>query len=115
MAATLTATGRRSHQVTLKSAGTPAADGDGGSTIPMTTLASGIWASILTAAAQDMERITAGTVLAQASVIVTIPYIAGVTPRTQVLYGSRTLDVLSVTNVEEANRELVLLCAEVVT
>lgn len=42
-------------------------------------------------------------------------YRSGVTPKMRVSYDSRTFDIKSVINVNERNRELVLMCEEVVS
>ena len=41
-------------------------------------------------------------------------YVAGVTAKMRVLYGARIFNVLSVINPEERNREIVLMCKELV-
>ncbi|MFA5866915.1 MAG: phage head closure protein [Actinomycetota bacterium] len=43
-----------------------------------------------------------------------IRYTAGITPDMKVLFGSRTFDILSIIDREERNREMELMCAEVV-
>ena len=43
-----------------------------------------------------------------------IRYRSGVVPKMRVSYDSRTFDIVSVVNVEERDRELVLMCEEVV-
>lgn len=103
----------RPHQVTLSNPGAPVPDGEGGSTQTPVTLAT-VMASIVPATARDLERITSGTVLAQASQVVTIPYVPGVTSRTSVQFKGRVLSVLGITNPEERNIELILVCTEVV-
>jgi SPP1 family predicted phage head-tail adaptor len=58
------------------------------------------------------EQIQAEQVNAQHRIMVTMRYIAGITPRMRVAYGSRTFNVQAVTNVEERNEQLVLTCTE---
>jgi head-tail adaptor len=70
------------------------------------------WASITPATAADLERIAAGTVVASATHIVRMRYHPGVTLRTTVRFGTRSLQVTGLQNVEERNRELVLVCRE---
>lgn len=43
---------------------------------------------------------------------INLRYLAGVTPKMRVSYGSRLFDILSVINVDESNRELQLMCRE---
>lgn len=108
------AAGRRVQSVTLQNPAEPTPDGDGGYLLtPPTTLAV-VRAAITRAGARQLERITSGTVLAQATHLVTIPYIAGVTTKTSILFGSRTFHITDVNNQDERNRELQLICAEVV-
>ena len=45
---------------------------------------------------------------------VRIRYVAGVTPRMRIVFGTRTFQISSITNTEERNVELVLLCREAV-
>jgi SPP1 family predicted phage head-tail adaptor len=106
------AAGRRRHAVTLQTV-TQAADNDGSFTDTPTTLAC-VRASIEPATARQLERVAAGTVIAQASHVVTIPYLCGVTTQTRVLFGTRILHVLGVSNADERGRELVLVCSETV-
>jgi SPP1 family predicted phage head-tail adaptor len=100
------------HRVTLQTP-TSAADGDGGYTDTWATLVT-VWASVVPATARDLERAVAGTVQSSATHLVTIRYLAGVTTKTRVLFGTRTLQVTGVQNPEERNISLVLVCQEVV-
>ena len=43
---------------------------------------------------------------------VRIRYLAGITPKMRVLFGTRSFEVRGVTNPSETNRELILLCTE---
>lgn len=103
----------RPHQVTLQNPGPRVSDGEGGTTQTPVDLAT-VKASIVPATARDLERITSGTVIAQASQVVTIPYVSGVTSQTQVVFRGRVLSVLGITNPDERNIELILVCTEVV-
>lgn len=100
------------HRVTLQTPAT-AADGDGGYTDTWTALAT-VWASVVPATAHDLERAVAGTVQSSATHLVTIRYLAGVTTKTRVLFGTRTLQVTGVQNPDERNISLVLVCQEIV-
>jgi SPP1 family predicted phage head-tail adaptor len=81
---------------------------------PGQTLAT-VWASIVPATARDLERVVAGTVQSSATHLVTIRYLAGVTTKTRVVFGSRLFSVTGVQNPEERNISLVLVCQESVT
>lgn len=107
------ASGRRVHQVTLQTPAAAAPDDDGSFTqTPPTTLAT-VRANITRAGVRQLERVTSGTVLAQATHLVTIPYIPGVTTQTNIVFGSRTFHVQDVVNPDERSRELQLICIEV--
>lgn len=101
------------HLVTLQTP-TSAPDGDGGFTDTWTALAT-VWASIVPATARDLERVVAGTVQSSATHLVTIRYLAGVTTKTRIVFGSRLFSVTGVQNPEERNISLVLVCQEIVT
>jgi SPP1 family predicted phage head-tail adaptor len=101
------------HLVTLQTPAS-ASDGDGGFTDTWTTLAT-VWASIVPATARDLERVVAGTVQSSATHLVTIRYLAGVTTKTRVVFGSRLFSVTGMQNPEERNISLVLVCQEIVT
>ena len=106
------AAGRRRHYVTIQTVTTPA-DNDGGFTDTPATLFQ-VRAAVEPATARQLERVAAGTVIAQATHLVTVPYLAGITTKTRVLFGTRVLHVLGVSNADEASRELQLVCVEVV-
>lgn len=108
--------GQRRHFVSLQNPGAAVPDGDGGYTQAWTALdPAEMYVSIVPATAKDLERVTAGTVLSMASHVVTGPYHSGVTTKTRITFGTRTLNVLGVMNPEERNIETVMLAAEVVT
>lgn len=111
-----TPTGERRHLVTLANPGTPVPDGDGGYTQTMTPLSPAEWwVRIQPAAARDLERLAAGTVLSTASHIVTGSYHSGITTQTVITFGARTFNVVGVMNPEERNIETICICVEVVT
>ena len=111
-----TAIGARIHRVTVQNPGTAAANADGAYTQTYTDAAPADWqVAIRPATARELERLVAGTVLAQASHVVTGPYRADVTTQTRLLFGSRTLNVIGVSNPDERNRETIAICTEVVT
>lgn len=110
----LTPAGLRRHLIELQTLSAPVSDGEGGFTQAPATFAT-VLASIEPATVHDLERLAAGTAIATASHVVKIPYVAGVTTQTQILFGSRRFYVQGVQNPDERNIELVLLCNEVVT
>ena len=111
----MASSGTRRHRVTLQNPGAPVPDGDGGFTQGWTDLAPRVLhVSIEPATARDLERLAAGTNISSASHIVKAPYHPGVTTKTRLTFNDRTLHVASVINPEERNRELVLVCEEVV-
>jgi SPP1 family predicted phage head-tail adaptor len=107
--------GRRRHLVTLANLGGAVPDGDGGYTETATPLSPPtVWATITPATEKDLERAGTGTVLSTASHIVSMRYHSGVTTKTRITFGSRTLNVTGVANPDERNIELVLVAVEVV-
>jgi SPP1 family predicted phage head-tail adaptor len=109
-----TPSGRRHHLVGLQNP-TTAPDGQGNYTETWTDCAPPTaQAEIRPTGSSDLERVQAGTVTANASHLIAIPYQADVTTKTRVTYGPRVFSVLGVMNPDERNIELALLCAEVV-
>lgn len=105
----------RPHRVSLQNPGPSIPDGDGGSAQTWTDLVPPAWqAQIAPATARDLERVTAGTVLTTATHVVTGPYRPDVTTATRVLFNGRQFSVVGVSNPEERNVELVLVCVEIV-
>lgn len=70
----------------------------------------GLWASVEPLAGRELER--ALMVVAAATHKVTMRYWAGVSARDRLIFDNRTLNIESVRNVDERNRELVLICVE---
>jgi SPP1 family predicted phage head-tail adaptor len=106
--------GAMRHRITLQTPAAATPDGDGGFTETWTALAT-VWASIVPATARDLERLVAGTVQSSATHLVTIRYLAGVTTKTRVVFGTRLFSVTGMQNPEERNISLVLVCQEIVT
>ncbi len=105
----------RSHRVTLANPGAAVPDADGGFTQAFADLSpSTMSAKIAPATAADLERVGGGTVLSMATHVVTMPHHPGVTTTTRITFGSRTLNVIGVSNPDERSIETVCLCAEVV-
>lgn len=106
-------TGRRQQYVTLANPSAPVPDGDGGYTETWEPLdPPDWWVEIATATARRMARITSG--LETASFIVTGPYHPGITTKTRITYGTRTLLVGETFSPDEELVETVCLCVEVV-
>lgn len=109
------AAGRRRHTVVLQNPG-PLVIVDGEQVVTWMDATPRTWqVAIEPATARDLERVTAGTVLAMASHVVTGPYRADVTTQTRILFGIRVLNVLGVSNPEEKNVETIATATEVVT
>src|SRR4249919_2249482 len=91
----------RAHRVTLENPGAAVPDGDGGYTQGWVEIATG-FASVVPASAQDLERVIAGTVTSMvAPVLITLPWIPGVSTQTRVQYHGRTFAVMGFRNVDE--------------
>lgn len=69
-----------------------------------------IWAEIKPLSGREL--VEAQQVVADASHLVTIRYLSGVTPQKRILFGTRELYIESVQNTDERRRELVLTCVE---
>jgi SPP1 family predicted phage head-tail adaptor len=111
----MVAYGRKRHYVTLDKPGTPVPDGEGGFTQAREPLSPPDWyVEIKPATARDLERVVANTVQSTASHLVTGDYRPDVNTQTRVTFGARIFEVTGVQNPEERNRDLVLVCEEVV-
>lgn len=107
--------GLRRHRVTLANRGTTISDGAGGYTeTPVPLDPSSVYAQIRPATQRDLERIMANVSLSVATHIVTMPYHSGVTTQTVLTFGTRTLHVTGVATPDEALRETVAACVEIV-
>jgi len=69
-----------------------------------------VWAAV--EPLQGDEKLAAAYIQAETTHKVTIRYLAGITPANRLLFDGRTLEIESVRNLEERNRELVLMCKE---
>lgn len=111
--------GKRLQLVTLANA-TTTPDSDGSYTNTLTPLVPPTRrASIEPATARDLERLTAGTVIATESLIVTMPFHPQVTTKTQLTWTDRAgrahvANVTGVNNPEQRCRELICVAVEVV-
>jgi len=112
----MTAIGQARHVVTLENPGTPVPDGDGGYTEGWAPLDPASWDCAIQAAnARALESLAAGTVIAQASHIVTGRYHPGITIETRLTFNGRRMNVIYVANRDERGIDSVLLCSEVIS
>lgn len=86
-------------------------DSFGAETIAWTDVAT-VWAAI--EPLQGREFFNAQQVNAEVTTRIRVRYRSGVTPAMRMLLGSRVFDIQSVINLDERNRELHLMCKEVV-
>ena len=115
MIAPRTGISARPHQITLDTPGAAVTDGDGGYTQTFDPLSPATMSAKITpATAADLERVTSGTVLSSATHVVTMPHHSGVNTKTRITFGSRTLNVVGVSNPDERSIETIAVCAEVV-
>lgn len=104
----------RPHRIVLQNP-VSAPDGEGGFIEAWTDLSpAAVQSKIAPATAADLERVTAGTIISQASHIVTFPFHPGVTTQTRILYNGRRFNVSGVADPEERHVETIALCVEVV-
>lgn len=109
------AAGTLRRLVRLENPGAPQPDGDGGYTETWEDLNPAVVsAGIELATVRNLERIAAGTVVSDATYIVTMHYHPGVTTKTRVVMGPRTFQVTGVLNPEERNLTTIVLCTELV-
>lgn len=106
----------RPHRVTLQNPGPPVQDGEGGYTQTWTDLSpASVSARIETATASGLERLAAGTTIATASHVITMPYHPQVTASTRILFNGRIFYVNGPpVNPDERNVETIAICREVV-
>ena len=114
------------HRLTLENPTTQTPDGDGGFKEGWTALSPPrMWAAIVPATAQRLERLMASTVESTATHIVTMRFHPGVTTKTRLTEGARQTDgslasgsrefrVTGLQNVDEYSVELRLACAETI-
>lgn len=109
------ASGQYRNLVIVQQAGAPTPNADGSYDDTWTDANPAEWyVSVTPATARDMEAIAAGTVLSQATHLVRGHYRPDITTTSRLLFGVRVLAVVSVTNPDEADVELVVACVEVV-
>ena len=109
-----TSIGSRDKRILFQNPGSAVPDGDGGFTQTWVDLLPRAFAHVAPATARSLERVAAGSVIATATHVVTVPYRTGVTTKTRIVFEGRTLNVTSVQDRDEQHVELVLVCEEVV-
>ena len=102
------------HVVAVSNPGGFVADADGGYTSTYNPAnPPEVDASIENATARDLERVTAGTVLATATHLIRCRFHPGITTDSRLTFKGRTFEVQSVQNVDERDIALILICAEI--
>lgn len=102
--------GELRHRVTIQQK-TFSRDSYGGETITWTDVAT-VWAAVEPISGR--EYFTAQQTQAEVTTRIRIRHRAGITPVMRVLWGTRLYDIISVIEVKERNREIHLMCQEVV-
>jgi head-tail adaptor len=101
--------------VTFQNPGAAVPNGDGGYTQTWADLSPATWhVAIHPATARDLERVTAGTVLATMSHLVTGRYHPQVSTQTRMVFGARTFSITGKANLEERGITMELIAVEVV-
>lgn len=108
------AIGAYRHRLAVENPGALVPDGDGGYT---TSYAPAdppfVDASITAARASELERVTAGTVLATATHLIRCRFHPGITSDTRLLFEGKRFEVQSAHNVDQRDIALILICAEI--
>lgn len=108
----------RRHRVTLDEPGPQVPDPDGGWMDTWVPLTPPTWFAAITQptirAHATYEGVGGGSVIAQATHIITGHYHPGISTQTRITYGARTFNALYVANVEERNRTTEIVAAEIV-
>lgn len=104
--------GEFTRRVTIETVGARVDDGYGGGSVAPTTFLSRR-AKIEPLAGE--ERFVNGQFDPSLSHRITFRYYAGIKPHMQVKYGTRLFDIKYVADLEEAHRDVVLMCEELVT
>jgi head-tail adaptor len=107
--------GQRVHLVTVQGPGVPVPDGDGGTIATWADLdPPQVKAYIAAASARDLENLASGTVIAQATHVIAMPYHPQVSTASRVVFRGRVFNLTGVVNPEERNTQLVCFGVEVV-
>jgi len=108
--------GDYTHLVTFQDPGPAVPDGVGGYTQTWADLAPATWkVQIAPAAAADLERVAAGTVLTQPTSIIRGHYHPGVSTHTRMLYNGKTYAITGTRYVDERPPKMELAAVELVT
>jgi head-tail adaptor len=105
------------HVVTLDEPGPPISDPDGGFVPSWLPLDPPDWRCAIqppSTRLRSFESIGGGSVIAQATHVITGRYHPGITSQTRITFKGRTFNVLYASNVDERDRTTELLAAEVV-
>lgn len=102
--------GKMPHRIKIQ-ADTPTRDVLGAETSAWATIAGGnCWARIEPLSGQ--ERWVAQQVNAESTLKVTMRYDSALTEQHRILFGSRVLQINAISNTDEMNKELVVMCSE---
>jgi SPP1 family predicted phage head-tail adaptor len=101
--------GKLRHRVTIQSVTEGAQDANGEPAETTATLATR-WASIEPLGGSEQYR--SHEVHPEVTHAVRMRYLAGVTPKMRIVFGSRTFEIESVIVADESNREIVCACKE---
>lgn len=102
--------GKLRHRVTIQSKAATR-DTYGEEVIIWTTVAT-VWAAV--EPLQGREYLEARQVTAEVSTRIIIRRRSGILPEMRAVYGSRIYDILAVIEVDEARREMELMCQEII-
>lgn len=100
------------HRITFQSEST-SSDGGGGTSLSWVN-GSTVWASVTAISGRFLtsEKFHNGQLEDKVVFKVVTRYISGVIPKMRILFGSRTLNIRNVVNVDEANELLEILAEE---
>ena len=104
--------GQRLHRARFENTGAPVPDGKGGYAAGAPEVIAELFVDIQPARGSDQERFAPGTVTAHGAYLVSAPYVAGLTTATRMVYNGRVFSVMGVSNRDERNVELTLMCDE---
>jgi head-tail adaptor len=108
------AIGAYRHRIEVQNPTPPVPDGDGGYTTDYAPADPPfVDASIESARASALERVTAGTVLATATHLIRTRFHPGISSDTRLVFEGRHFEVQSVLNVDQRDIALILICAEI--
>jgi head-tail adaptor len=113
----LVGAGRRIHVLTITGPGELVPDGMGGFTETPTTIADPVYGEVVSASVRDLEQILPAVVTANASHLITIPYVPGITVTSAVTFhdpvvGDRVFTINGIHDPDLRHLELHLACTE---